>query len=101
MLIRIVRMTFQEDRTADFLSIFERSKQQIRSFEGCQHLELLQDIDQRNVYMTYSYWESQAALDQYRASALFRSTWAATKVLFADKPSAYSVERLQLVSVDR
>ena len=55
MLIRIVRMTFQEDKIPDFLEIFNNSKQKIRRFEGCQHLELLQDTLQNNVLMTYSY----------------------------------------------
>ena len=97
MLIRIVRMTFQENRVADFLEIFNNSKQKIRHFEGCQHLELLQDTHQSNVLMTYSYWESEAHLNIYRESALFKTTWAATKALFADKPVAFSSERVEEV----
>jgi heme-degrading monooxygenase HmoA len=100
MLIRIVRMTFQKDRTTDFLAIFDRSKSLIRSFDGCQHLELLRDVQHPNVYLTYSYWESESALETYRCSELFQSTWAATKVLFADKPVAYSVQRIEVVSVE-
>ncbi len=41
---------------------------------------------------TYSYWESEAHLNTYRHSDLFRETWAKTKVLFADKPEAWSIE---------
>ena len=95
MLIRIVRMTFQEDKISDFLAIFNASKHKIRQFEGCQHLELLQDLDQPNVLMTYSFWENEVALERYRQSTLFQTTWAATKVLFADKPVAFSSERLE------
>ncbi|ARK10069.1 putative quinol monooxygenase [Fibrivirga algicola] len=97
MLIRFVRMTFQEDRLADFLSIFEASKAKIRVFPGCQHLELLRDLDQPNVRMTHSHWESAEALEAYRQSDLFRTTWAATKVLFADKPVAFSTETVEVV----
>lgn len=83
-------MTFQEDRTADFLEIFRNSKDKIRSFEGCKHVELLQDINQPNLYSTYSLWESEEHLNNYRDSPLFGQVWKATKALFSDKPQAWS-----------
>lgn len=97
MLIRIVRMSFQERRTADFLAIFEASKQKIRTFPGCLHLELLRDLDHPAVFVTYSHWESPEALENYRRSELFKTTWAATKVLFAGRATAFSVEKLETV----
>lgn len=95
MLIRIVRMTFQPEKVADFLVIFDESKHKIRAMPGCHRLELLRDLDQPHVFMTYSYWDNVGALNDYRNSELFKTTWAKTKVLFAGKPLAYSVERLQ------
>jgi quinol monooxygenase YgiN len=97
MLIRIVRMTFQSEFIPNFLAVFHASKDKIRAFEGCHHLELLQDADKPNVLMTYSYWESAEALENYRLSELFQVTWAKTKPLFADKPVAFSVNRLEIV----
>lgn len=88
-------MTFKEDKVLNFLEIFDESKTQIRAFEGCQHLELLQDQTQANVYLTYSHWQSPEALECYRNSDLFRSTWAKTKVLFAEKPMAFSSLRIE------
>jgi quinol monooxygenase YgiN len=93
MLIRIVRMTFQPDELPRFEAIFEGSREQIRGFVSCQHLELLHDPDNPNVRVTLSHWESGAALEAYRQSNLFRTTWAATKVLFAEKPIAFSLVR--------
>ncbi|MBD2699132.1 antibiotic biosynthesis monooxygenase [Spirosoma sp. BT702] len=98
MLVRIVRMTFQPDKLADFQAIFDTSKQQIRAFPGNYHLELLRDPDQPNVRMTYSLWESADALEAYRRSELFRTTWAATKVLFTERAVAFSAEKLEEVT---
>jgi quinol monooxygenase YgiN len=98
MLIRIVRMTFQEDKLADFHAIFDRSKQYIRTFPGNHQLDLLRDPNQPNVRITYSLWESADALEAYRQSELFRTTWAATKVLFAERAVAFSAEKLEAVS---
>lgn len=98
MLIRIVRMTFQDGKLPDFHAIFDRSKHHIRAFPGNRHLELLSDPDDPNVRMTYSLWNSATDLDAYRHSELFRTTWAATKTLFAEKPVAFSGERLEEVN---
>lgn len=97
MLVRIVRMTFQEDKLDYFHAIFDQSKHLIRAFPGNRHLQLLRDPDQPNVRMTYSLWDSADALEAYRQSELFRTTWAATKLLFADKPIAFSGEEMELV----
>lgn len=97
MLIRIVRMTFQEDKLDDFQQIFNNSKAHIRAFPGCRHLELLSDLNNPSIRMTYSHWDSPDALENYRQSELFRTTWATTKVLFADKPIAFSAGQLEVL----
>lgn len=84
-------MTFLEEKVDSFLENFDRNKEKIRAFEGCQHLELLQQTDQPNVYFTYSYWNSEQDLNSYRNSPLFKEVWAFTKTLFSDKPAAWSL----------
>ncbi|NJK83864.1 MAG: antibiotic biosynthesis monooxygenase [Saprospiraceae bacterium] len=92
MIQRIVKMTFKEEHIADFLVIFEEAHHKISAFEGCHYLALLQDQQQPNVFFTHSHWESAAFLEHYRQSELFRTTWAKTKKLFADKPQAWSLQ---------
>ncbi|MDH5367821.1 MAG: antibiotic biosynthesis monooxygenase [Cyclobacteriaceae bacterium] len=93
MLIRFVRMTFKENEVGSFISIFESSKHKIRGFPGCNHLELHQDYHNPNVFSTYSYWDDDIALNNYRNSKLFKEVWAKTKILFADKPIAFSQKK--------
>lgn len=97
MLIRYVKMTFHKEKVSDFLEIFEQSKEHIRAMEGCRHLELMRDINQPEVFMTHSHWLSENDLNNYRESEFFRDTWSKTKVLFADKPLAFSVESVLVV----
>ena len=87
MIVRIVKMTFVEEKVDDFLDIFENSKEKIKGFKGCRHLELLIDVQDEQVYLTYSVWDSENDLSRYRKSELFRHTWLRTKKLFADKPA--------------
>jgi len=97
MIIRIVKMVFRPDEIEAFRELFESKKQLIRGFEGCCHLELWQDANDPSVFFTYSHWESEAALDKYRFSALFKEVWSQTKALFATKAAAWSVNRETLV----
>lgn len=94
-LTRVVRMTFRPEEVDTFRRVFEESKHRIRASEGCLHLELWQDAIQSNVWMTFSQWTSEEALERYRQSELFRSTWARTKILFAEKPLAFSVHSVE------
>lgn len=83
-------MTFAPDAVEEFLAQFDETAPQIRSFPGCHHLELWRDADAPAVFTTYSHWEPPEALDEYRDSDLFRSTWSTVKPLFADRPRAHS-----------
>jgi len=97
MIIRIVKMTFEPIKVNEFLEVFNSSKQYIRNFEGCTHLELLNDINSTNIFFTYSYWNSENDLNNYRNSELFSTVWNKTKVLFAAKAEAWSVEQKVIV----
>lgn len=94
MITRIVKMTFRADATDDFLKVFNNSKELIRGFEGCLYLELLREKKEGNIFFTYSKWDSEESLNKYRHSQLFADTWAQTKILFADKPQAWTVDEL-------
>ena len=97
MLIRIVRMTFKAEEVENFLNMFETIKSKIRAFDGCEYLELWNDLDTPNVFITHSHWISKDALENYRHSELFKSTWAQTKPKFSEKPQAFSVESVTKV----
>jgi quinol monooxygenase YgiN len=96
MITRIVRMEFKPDQVVDFLTLFKATKSQIRHFPGVHHLELHRDAQKSNVFYTYSIWESEDALEAYRASTLFESVWNRTKILFSARPQAFSL-RLEMV----
>lgn len=91
MINRLVKMEFDPEKTNTFRELFARQQQQIRQFPGCLHLELWEHPASGNTFFTFSQWESEAALEAYRHSNLFRETWAATKVLFSAKPAAWTV----------
>lgn len=92
MITRIVKMTFDPQKVDEFVDTFNDSKLLIRNSEGCTHLELLRDINNPNIFFTYSQWKSEIELNKYRNSELFEKVWAKTKILFNAKPEAWSVK---------
>ncbi|RSK40345.1 putative quinol monooxygenase [Mangrovimonas spongiae] len=94
MFVRIVKMGFQPEKINEFLANFEANKEHIRSFDGCEFLELYRDKNNPNIFFTYSYWNHEDDLERYRQSSLFKSVWAKTKPLFNTKPEAWSVNKL-------
>lgn len=95
MFVRIVKLGFQPERIPEFLENFEKDKEKIRNFEGCRFLELYRDKNNTNQFFTYSYWQDEQSLENYRNSALFQKIWAQTKVMFNQKPEAWSVDKLE------
>jgi len=91
MFVRIVKMSFLPEKVTTFLVVFNEKKAFIRNSSGCTLLELYRDKTNPNVFFTYSYWETEQDLENYRNSTLFKEVWAKTKVFFNDKPQAWSV----------
>lgn len=95
MLTRIVKMGFYKQNVKVFLENFNNKKTQIRAFKGCTFLELYRDKNNPSIFFTYSRWETEADLENYRQSDLFKNVWAKTKPLFSIRPEAWSVETLE------
>ena len=87
-------MEFKADKVEAFKTIFKENQSKIASQEGCYGVKILQDIHESNIFFTYSNWESQAHLDLYRETELFKGVWTQTKALFCNKPMAWSVQEI-------
>lgn len=87
-------MSFHEDKISNFLENFEVIKEKIRNAPGNRLLELYQDKTDQCIFFTYSNWETELDLENYRNSELFFEIWTDTKKLFNKKPEAWSVDKV-------
>ncbi|UCH98705.1 MAG: antibiotic biosynthesis monooxygenase [Candidatus Aminicenantes bacterium] len=94
MIVRIVKMTFMESKSDDFKEFVTTIRSKIRNFKGCQHLDILQDLHHRNIFFSYSRWETEQDLENYRRSDFFKETWSKASQWFKAKPRAWSTEKL-------
>jgi quinol monooxygenase YgiN len=92
MIVRIVKMEFEQAKVDTFLELFSGIRNKIANFDGCLKLELLPSVNMPNLLFTYSIWKSEEHLETYRRSELFKDTWAKTKILFSSKPEAWSLK---------
>lgn len=93
MFVRIVKMSFHTKYIHDFEKMFHQKKELIRASKGCNLLELYQDKNNPEIFFTYSYWEKESDLENYRNSDLFKKVWKQTKTYFNNKPLAWSVQK--------
>ena len=94
MFVRIVKMSFNPEGIPEFLEMFDQKKELIRNFEGCRLLELYRGKHNDHMFFTYSYWDTEDALENYRQSDLFNGVWTETKKHFNAKPEAWSVDKV-------
>jgi len=94
MIKRIVKMEFEVDKVEVFKSIFQKNQSKITEQEGCYGVQLFQDINESNIFFTFSKWESQTHLDRYRETELFKGVWTQTKKLFCNKPMVWSIQEI-------
>jgi len=94
MIKRIVKMKFKKEYINDFKHIFSTNQTKILAYKGCEHVELLQDVNDPQLFFTFSLWHSEADLNQYRNSDLFKQVWQNTKAKFEAKAEAWSLNQI-------
>ncbi len=93
MLTRVVKLHFEAAHLEDFLAHFETVKWQVAKFPGCRGMQLLQDQTDPCLVFTYSIWDSEQDLNNYRDSELFASIWPKIKPWFDQKAEAWSLNQ--------
>jgi quinol monooxygenase YgiN len=91
MVVRFVKLEIQNQYIQHFKDLTTKEKADILSFEGCSHLEVLQDLSNPSTFFTVSHWSSEDALNQYRNSDFFQANWKTVKQWFSNKPEAWSL----------
>ncbi|PKQ62023.1 hypothetical protein BZG02_13875 [Labilibaculum filiforme] len=93
MIIRFVKLEIHPEHILDFKTFTSAEKEDIITFPGCSHLEVLQDVNNPSVFFTVSHWQSENALNQYRDSSFFQTNWKKVKLWFTAKPEAWSLSK--------
>ena len=87
-------MGFEPSKIYLFLEKFKVWENLIRNQPGCEFLELYREKNNSNIFFTYSYWNSEKHLNEYKHSELFEKIWKETKTMFNTKPEAWSVDKI-------
>lgn len=93
-MIRIVKLSIDPEKLDEFFAYFEQIKDRVRYFEGNNFLEIYQDRNKPSTVFTYSIWDSEEYLENYRKSEVFQEIWKVFKTYFNGKPEAWSTDVL-------
>ncbi len=94
MIIRFVKLEIRPEHADDFAAFFMAEADGIREWPGCLQVQAFRDSSDPSRFFTQSYWTSEAALDNYRASSFFRNNWSTVKAWFASPAQAWSTVAL-------
>ncbi len=92
MITRIVELQIQAEQIGAAKKLLEDVAPKVRNMPGCRRLEIMFDIHRKGRVTTYSYWESETNLNEYRDSDVFLVFWKAIKPMFSEKARAWSSE---------
>lgn len=89
-ILRVVRMTFVPSEVEDFMRYFSRIQSEILDMPGCRSVHLCVDKNASHVLTTFSIWDSELDLNNYRKSEWFGRIWPQTKAKFERPAEATS-----------
>ena len=92
MIKRFVKLSVDPAKLAEFKANFAIAKPQILSVSGCRHLELLQVTDEPNLFFTFSIWDSEHHLEEYKNTTIYFRAWETVKPLLNAEPLAWSTK---------
>ena len=94
MIRRIVKLPIApgSENGAKFEALFQTYKKAIAAAEGCTEVQLLASHD---CFFTFSLWQSEQALNNYRHSEVFGEVWPQTKALFSGAPEAWTCQLIE------
>ena len=94
MITRIVKLSLDLKNISAFKTIFELNRVNISNQKECTLLELFQDIENPCIFFL-STWNSVNELNIYRNSELFQEIWKEIKILFNNKPKAWTTKTIE------
>lgn len=89
---RIVKMTFKPEHAKDFEQYYLTIKHKVAGQPGCNGVKLLKERGDTGVFFTYSQWDSEDDLNNYRSTETFGQIWPTVKNWFAEKAEAWTVD---------
>lgn len=89
-------MKLKKDKVNNFIIFTTEIKPIIKGQEGCLYLEILQDVNNPEIFFTYSHWNSEDDLKNYRKSDFFKNVWPKAKEWFSSRPEAWSLSEPNL-----
>ena len=94
MITRIIKITIDPVNTDDFRQFITLMKDNFSTIGGCQHIDILNDKEDKNIFFMYTIWETEAMLNKYRKSELNKTFWNKLNQWSIKEPQAWTVENV-------
>jgi hypothetical protein len=96
MILRVVKMVVDQNKIDIFNNFMSNLSTEKEGMDGCVHHDFFSNKQFRNVFYSYTIWESEKYLNKYRKSMLFKEVTTTLRSLCLSEPAAWTVENVFL-----
>ncbi len=94
MILRVVKLKVDERKLEAFKLFMTNLHNEKLRLPGCLHFDFFHDKRNKNVYFSYTIWESEKYLRHYRKSELFKEVIQTLRSLCIEEPQAWTIENV-------
>lgn len=94
MILRIVKMEVDDTRIDFFENFMNNLSEEKLTLEGCLHHDFFCEKDNRNMYYSYTIWQSEKFLNKYKKTDLFKEVTRTLRHICIKEPIAWTVENV-------
>lgn len=92
MILRIVKIKIDEVKIDTFKLFMKNLRNEKLRLKGCLHFDYFHEKKNKNIYYTYTIWENEKHLNQYKKSELFKKVISTLNSLSIEEPRAWTIE---------
>ena len=92
MITRIVKFNVKKSSIDSFGNLLKEIRSEVLAFKGCKYFDLLNDKNNKNIFFSYSIWESEYYHDQYVNSGFFKTIWEQVVMFLESDAQVHTVE---------
>lgn len=94
MILRVVKMNVDEEKRDAFELFMKNLREEKLKLAGCLHFDYFHEKNNKNIFYSYTIWESEKYLKQYKKTDLFIEVVSTLKKLCTEEPKAWTIENV-------
>ncbi len=94
MILRVVKLKVDPRKMEAFQLFMENLHDEKLRLNGCLHFDFFNERQNPNIFYSYTIWEHEKFLKQYKKTDLFKEVVQTLRELCIDEPQAWTIQNV-------